>query len=78
MQTQSSTKKHKCEQRALALVGRARLVKLDKVGFVEKKGRNKILRGKGNVEVFFLEKEDKRSVRYVKRVFLAQYAQFLG
>ena len=78
MQEDSSDKQHKCDQRKLELVGRAKLLKLNEVGFVERRGRSRILRGQGNVEVFFPEKEDKRIVRYTKRVFRAQYAQYLG
>ena len=77
MEANNSEKQHKCADRKLALVGRAKLTKADKVGFVEKKGRGRIKRGAGNVEIFFPEKEDKRTVRYVKRIFLAQYARYI-
>jgi len=72
------TKSNKCHDRELELVGKARPKKLGDVGFVEKKGRSRILRGEGNVEIFFLEKEDRRNVYYSKRVFLAGYAEYLG
>jgi|GEM_PF-4284958 len=78
MQQESSDKQHKCDVRKLELVGKAKLVKLGEIGFVERKGRSRILRGKGNVEVFFPNKEDKRTVRYTKRVFLARYARYIG
>ena len=77
MQAEPSQKQHKCADRKLDLVGRAELTRANKVGFVEKKGRGRIRRGQGNIEVFFPEKEDKRTVRYAKRVFLAQYARYL-
>jgi len=77
MGEQDSSKQHKCDQRKLELVGRAKLIKLNEIGFVERKGRSRILRGTGNVEVFFPHKEDKKTVRYTKRVFLARYAQLI-
>lgn len=73
-----NSKAHKWNHRKLDLVGEAELVKLNKIGFVEKKGRGRILRGKGNVEVFFPEKEDKKTKRYTRKVFLAEYARYLG
>jgi len=78
MQSSRMTKSNKCHDRDLELVGKAKPIKLESVGFVEKRGRNRILRGEGHVEIFFPEKEDRRAVYYSKRVFLAQYAQFLG
>ena len=78
MQKQTTSKLDKYQDRELELVGRARPKMLDQVGFVEKKGRNRILRGEGHVEIFFPEREDRHATYYTKRVFLAQYAQFLG
>jgi len=72
------TKSNRCQDRQLELVGKARPRKLGEVGYVEKKGRNRILRGEGNVEIFFLQKEDRKSVYYCKRVFLASFAEYLG
>ena len=60
------------------MVGKARPKKLETVGFVEKKGRSRILRGEGHVEIFFPEKEDRRAIYFSKRVFLAGYAEYLG
>ena len=71
-------KPDKCRDRELQLVGKARPKALGEVGFVEKKGRSRILRGEGHVEIFFLEKEDHRSSYYSKRVFLAEFAEYLG
>ena len=71
-------KSNKCQDRQLELVGKARPKKLEEVGFVEKKGRGRILRGEGNVEIFFPQKEDRRAVYFCKRVFLAGYAEYLG
>jgi len=72
------TKSNRFQDRELELVGKARPRKLGEVGFVEKKGRSRILRGEGNVEIFFPQKEDRNSIYYCKRVFLASYAEYLG
>jgi len=71
-------KVEKCAARKLELIGKAKLVKANEIGFVERKGRSRILRGEGHVEVFFFQKEDRSSIQYSKRVFLAKYAEYLG
>jgi len=68
----------KCEQRKLELVGKAKPRKLDSIGFVEKRGRQRLLQGKGHVEIFFPAREERRTIYYEKRVFLAQFAEYLG
>lgn len=72
------TKSNRCQDRELEFVGKARPKKLGEIGFVEKKGRSRILRGEGNVEIFFPHKEDRKSIYYSKRVFLASFAEYLG
>ena len=65
------------EDRRLHLVGMARAKKLGDVGFIEPEGRKAIVKGKGTVEIFYPEREERRTVYYNRRVFLAEFAEFI-
>ena len=67
----------KCEDRRLRLVGKARSKALGDVGFIEETGKKAINKGRGAVEIFFLDREERRTIYYNRRVFLAQFAELV-
>ena len=67
----------RCDDRVLELVAKARPKALPEIGYVEERGRRSVLNGHGIVQLYFPTQQTKKTVRFVKRMFVADRVEIV-
>jgi len=67
----------KFEDKVLTLVAKAKPKALSDVGYIEERGRLAIRNGQGIVKLYFPESETRRSVRFSRRLFVADRVELV-